>query len=234
MNRTRLAPAVVLLLLGAFLGSALAETHGDLVPSGPRDPNRRSPGSKRLEKLKAGPLDWKVPQVGKEVERRVLPSGTIAFLMEDHALPIVNVQLRVRTGSIYEPSNGVAQLTGILLRQGGTASRSPEEVDRDLEYRSISIFSSISEEQATVSLDCLTKDLDAGLDLLADIVMHPVFRQDRVDFQKGQLLEQIRRRNDNPGAISGRLFNRTLYGEHAYGKSLEWQPLVAISRDDLE
>jgi hypothetical protein len=73
------------------------------------------------------PLDFAIPKA----ERVVLENGTPVYLLQDRELPIVTVAALIRTGSVYDPAakSGLAQLTGSLLRGGGTAALTPGQLD---------------------------------------------------------------------------------------------------------
>src|SRR5262245_50569714 len=53
-----------------------------------------------------------------------LKNGMKVFLMEDHELPVININVRVKTGAYWEPQDkvGLARLTGLVMRTGGTTS----------------------------------------------------------------------------------------------------------------
>jgi zinc protease len=76
--------------------------------------------------------------------------------------------------------------------------------------------------------------LDRGLVILADILMHPVFPDDRIELAKIQARTAIARRNDDPFGIIYREFNRLIYGvDSPYAGQTEYDTINAITRDDL-
>lgn len=196
---------------------------------------KTSPAAKKMATFKYKDLVWQVPQVGKDVKRVELKNGMIVYLKEDHTLPLFNVQVLVNTGSIYEPVEkaGLAQLTGTVLRTGGTKSMKPDEINQKLENMAGTVETFISTEAGRASLYLLSKDLDEGLKILADVLRNPTFNKDKLDLAKDQLKEQIRRRNDTPGSIINREFYKTIYGDHPYGRSLEWDNIKGITQKDL-
>ena len=78
----------------------------DLVFCGPAVPSSRPIKSLKYSKLG----DIEVP----EVQQVTLANGMRLFLLEDHELPLVNVSVRIRAGSAYEPADkiGLASITG--------------------------------------------------------------------------------------------------------------------------
>jgi predicted Zn-dependent peptidase len=194
-----------------------------------------SEGSKLVEKLGFDEITWDVPKLGVDVIVDTLPNGMVLFMMEDHRLPMVNVRGLIRTGNMYDPigKEGLADLTARIMRVGGTESLGPDELNEELEYIAASIEVWINDEAGGARLNCLSKDIDKGLELLADVLMRPAFRQEKVDLEKEKIRESIRRRNDSPGSICSREFNHVIYGNHHYGSILEWETVENITRDDL-
>ncbi|MHC4296159.1 MAG: M16 family metallopeptidase [Planctomycetota bacterium] len=185
---------------------------------------------KSLEYPKLG--DVEVP----EVEQVTLANGMRLFLLEDHELPLVNISVRIRTGSIYEPAEkiGLASMTGEVMRTGGTASKTGDELDEELESIAASVETGIGLNSGSASMSVLKQDLDKGLSILADVLMNPAFRQDKIQLAKMQAHSNIARRNDSVGAIAGREFDKLIYGaESVYARHEEHATIGSISREDM-
>jgi len=211
LSQRRSAPflGLVLLLLWPSLGQALP-------PSG----------------LTFPALEFHPPQA----EEIRLDNGMRLYLMEDHELPLINLTARIRTGSIYEPLDkvGLAEIFGTVMRTGGTVHRTPEEINETLEYIAASVETRVSREYATATLSVLKEDLDTGLEIFADVLMHPAFREDKIRLKQQQMIEEIRRRNDNPTQIAMREFAALLYGRtHPYGRYEEVETVLNVTREDL-
>jgi zinc protease len=171
-----------------------------------------------------------------EVERVTLPNGMRLFLLEDHELPLVNLSLRIRTGSMYEPADkiGLASITGEVMRTGGTTTRTGDEIDEELESIAASVETGIGLSSGSASMSVLKQDLDTGLTILADVLMNPAFRQDKIELAKMRHRSMISRRNDNVGAIAGREYDKLIYGPASvYARQEEYATVDNISRDDL-
>lgn len=194
-----------------------------------------SEGSKLVDKLEFDEIDWNVPKLGEDVAVDTLPNGIVLFMMEDHRLPVFNIRGLVRTGSMYEPAElaGLASLTGSVMRTGGTETLDPDKLNEELEYIAAEVETWISDESGGIRMNCMSKDIDKGLELLADVLMNPAFRQDQIDLQKDKSKEDIRRRNDRPGSICSREFSHLIYGDHHYGSILEWATLKNVTREDM-
>jgi len=176
--------------------------------------------------------DVQVPQV----ERVTLPNGMRLFLLEDHELPLISISARIRTGSAYEPAEkiGLASITGEVMRTGGTTTKTGDQLDEQLEGIAASVETGIGLDSGSASMSVLKQDLNTGLAILADVLMNPAFRQDKIELAKMQQRSMISRRNDDVGSIAGREFSKLIYGpQSVYARQEEYATIDAISRDDL-
>ena len=189
--------------------------------------------NKPHEGLVYPPLNQPQPPVPDRVE---LDNGMIVYLLEDHELPIIDISVQIRTGSLYEPADkvGLAAITGAVMRTGGTTSRTGDELDEILENLAASVETGIGDDSGSASVSVLKEDLDTGLSILADLLMNPAFREDKIELEKVQHRSGISRRNDNPGTITRREFGRLIYGaDSPYARTTEYDTINSITRDDL-
>jgi len=195
----------------------------------PEAPPRKKPH----EELVYPPLSQPQPPVPQRVE---LDSGMIVYLLEDHELPIIDIILRIRTGAIYEPAGkvGLADITGTVMRTGGTASKTGDELDEILENLAASVEVGIGGDSGSASMSVLKEDLDTGLSILADVLMNPAFREDKIELAKIQHRGAIARRNDDASDITAREFGKLIYGaDSPYARTTEYDTINNITRDDL-
>ncbi|MEA2204863.1 MAG: zinc protease [Blastocatellia bacterium] len=217
-------------LLSAFLGlallalspvSLLAQTQDPTIPAHPRD-------------LKYTQLTYTPPK--REQYRHVLSNGVVAYLVEDHDLPLVNVSTLVRTGSYLDPvgKEGLAALTGSQMRAGGTTSKTAEEFDEAADFLAASISSSIGPLQGNAGVNLLAKDVDNGLGLYFDMLKNPRFQEERIKLAKSQLLQNMERRNDSTTGIEDREWNRLIYGANHFSTRQSTKPSIdSITREDM-
>jgi zinc protease len=171
-----------------------------------------------------------------EVQRVTLPNGMQLFLLEDHELPLIYVSAMIRTGSIYEPADkiGLAAITGTVMRTGGTTTRTGDQLDEQLEQIAASVETGIGRGAGSASMSVLKEDFDTGLSVLADVLMNPAFREDKIELAKINARTGIARRNDNPGGIASREFTKLIYGiDSVYARHAEYATIDSITRDDL-
>lgn len=178
------------------------------------------------------PVEFNPP----DPDRVVLENGMVVYLLEDHELPLITITATMRTGGWLDPADkiGLASLTGSVMRTGGGAGLSAEQVDEELEQVAASVSISIGRQSGSASLDVLSKDLTRGLHIFAGLMRQPAFDPARVDLAKLQAIEGIRRRQDNPGSIVGREFVKLLYGpDHPTARESSIESVKRITRDDL-
>jgi len=196
---------------------------------------QQSPGSKIIDGFKYPKLKWSVPEVGKEVQREVLDNGMILYMMEDHSLPLTAASALIRCGEAYVPIERMAipEITGDAMRSGGTATIDADSLNALLELIGGRLEVSIGFESGRASLDVLSKDIELGISLLADVLRNPAFPEDKIDLIKTQMKTDIKRRNDDPQRILSREYYHMLYGDHPDGRILEWEYVAGVSRQDL-
>jgi predicted Zn-dependent peptidase len=182
---------------------------------------------------KLEPVDFK-PPTG---DRLTLENGMVVYLMKDATLPVVHMSAFIRTGKINDPIEkiGLGELTAGLLKDGGTLKYKPEDIDKTLEFLAASVESSMGNEEARADMTALKKDLDAVLDIYADVLMNPAFSADKVKLKRDEALEMIRRRNDDPGREVVREAVRAFYGaNHPYGWRSEEATVNAVTVEDMK
>src|SRR5262249_20923530 len=184
--------------------------------------------------------DLKFPPLNKlvvpNVERATLPNGMTVYLLEDHELPVVSGFALVRTGNLFDPKDkiGLATMTGMVMRTGGTAKSTGDELDEKLENIAASVETSIGETNGRVGFSALKENTDEVLGVFHDVLIAPQFRQDKVELAKTQVSSSISRRNDDPHGIVEREFDETLYGrDNPYGWREEYEHINRIQREDL-
>lgn len=223
---------VASLLISMIFAIAISFAQENISPG---DTTRLSGAAKAIAKLKYPELKWKVPEIGKGVSRDTLKNGMIIYMMEDHELPMANASVIIRTGSIYDSQNdmAVAGLAGTVMRTGGTKSYSPDSLNELLEFIAGSVESNIGQESGSASMSVMSKDLDTGLKVLNEVLRYPVFDTAKISLEKSHIKEGIRRRNDRPGGIVSRELDHLIYGDHPYGRILEWADVKDINRQNL-
>jgi predicted Zn-dependent peptidase len=121
----------------------------------------------------------------------------------------------VRLGSVFEPASqiGLASITGRVLRTGGTTSMTGDQIDKELETMAAYVSTGIGLTSGYITVSVLKEDIDRALEILADILMNPAFKEDKIYLAKIREKTAISRRNDEVGQIAYREFQKLIYGK---------------------
>jgi zinc protease len=173
---------------------------------------------------------------GQFAQREVLPNGMVLLASERGAVPIVTVSMLIEAGAYLEPADkaGLASLTADLLTHG-TRSRTATEIKEAIEFVGGSLAAGANNGVTSVSLSVLKKDLDLGLDLLADILLRPTFAPEEIQRKTAEVLAAIQRKQEDPGEVAAEAFAAAVFGRHAYGRPVEGHAATvrAITREDI-
>ena len=113
------------------------------------------------------------------------------------------------------------------------AKRSATDIANQLQGIGANVGAGSGWDSTNVTLSTLTKNLDAALDIYADIVQNPAFPASEMESLKARQLVGLRQQKANSGAIANVAFNKVLYGDHPYGRDNTEDTITAISRDDV-
>lgn len=182
----------------------------------------------------------KIPELNEvkmpAYERVEMANGMIVYLAEDHELPLIELSATIDVGAIYEdPAKiGLAAMTGSVMRTGGTESRSGDELDELVEARGMAIETWIGQSEGGAYLSAMAEDAALGMEVLADILMHPAFPEDKIKLAKEEQKAGISRRNDQPMTIAQREAMKAVYGaDHPLARHPEYDTIAAVTRDDM-
>jgi zinc protease len=169
-------------------------------------------------------------------ERWKLANGLTVLFARDRELPIVRGKLFLRGGALWAPEQmpvGAVGAMGEQMRSGGAGDLSADALDRELEKLAASISSSFGAEFGGVGFGGLSSDFERVCGIFSDVVLRPRFEHERLSLFKGQALEGIRRRVDDPGTVTRIAFSQLLYGDSVYGRVSKEQDVRALRREHL-
>jgi zinc protease len=187
----------------------------------------------RKEQPAAGePRPFRLPAV----KPFTLPSGIKVYLVEQHQLPIVSMDLNFDGGSLTDPKgkDGLASLCMGMLTEG-TDKLDKIAYSEALADVASSINAYAGDDTHGVQLSSLTKHLDATFALFADTLRAPGMRQADFDRMKQRRIEAIRQARTSPTSIPNRVMGPVLYGaDHPLGSVATESALEAITLDDCK
>ena len=164
--------------------------------------------------LEFSPIEFQPPEASQH--RRELPAGAVAYLVEDHQFPLVDVSVTIRTGGYLVPDEDidVASFTGSQMRAGGTQSVSFTDFDEEAAFLATQIGCSVGRTSSSASVGCLKQNLDRSLEMFFDMLMHPGFDAQQLELSVARTLQGLERRNDSTRSIVNREYARLMRGDH--------------------
>jgi zinc protease len=165
-----------------------------------------------------------------------LENGLRVIVAERPSLPLLAVELIIRNGSEADPNNlaGTASLTGSLLTKG-TEKMSAPEIASAIESLGGTIFSSGVSDNSNAGVLVMSSKAEPALTILADVALHPAFKEEEIDRLKKQSLDGLRVALQQPGSVASYVMGRVVYGDGEYGHAAGGTPetLPAIQRADI-
>ncbi|MEM6305688.1 MAG: pitrilysin family protein [Pseudomonadota bacterium] len=164
------------------------------------------------------------------------PGGLTAWLVEDHSIPFVALELRFRGGgSLDAPGKrgSVNFMTGLL--EEGAGDLDARAFTTATEELATTFGFDVTHDEVSISARFLTENRDASIALLRDALQSPRFDADAIERVRAQLLSGIQSNLTNPDEIATRTFNRIAYGDHPYGSDYAGtlESVAALTREDL-
>ena len=173
-------------------------------------------------------------QVPKPV-RYVMPNGSVVFLLEDHDLPVVKGRALFKSSPLWVAAEkaGLDNVTGEVMRSGGSAAHSGDWLDDRLAAIGASI--STSDDWASGGFRCLTENTGEVLSLFGEILRAPDFPKDKIELSKVGLRQSIASRNDEMIPLLIRVSTEAVYGkDNPYARKPEYATVEAITREDCQ
>ncbi len=181
-----------------------------------------------------------VPNVDfPDVETSTLSNGIKVYFARRDAVPMTRVTLSFDAGAAADPADkiGLHNFTTALMEEGTTTLTSVQIAEQQ-ERLGASVGVGGGRDRTSVSLTAVNPNLDASLDLMADIVKNPAFKTDDIERIRVQQLTAIDREESNPRSVATNALPPLLFGDiHPYGRGLSGngtkQSVAAVTRDDL-
>ena len=165
-----------------------------------------------------------------------LSNGARIYFIENHDLPIVDINVDFRAGSVKDTKqkSGLASLTNhmMVLGSGGV---NEEDLANQFIDLGAQLNSSFDQDKSGFSVRTLTEKRSEAIDLLTLVLHKPNFDKDILEREKKRYIASISQSETMPGSIASKAFNKALYGEHPYGLSSsgEVETIRKISKKDL-
>jgi zinc protease len=167
---------------------------------------------------------------------KTLANGLKVIVAENHEQPVVTMRLMIKAGSILDPADkaGLANMVAGLLRKG-TTTRDANKISEEIDFIGGNLGAGSDLDATYGNCEVLTKHIEKGLDLLADILLNPAFAQPEIERLRKQTIAGLMQAKDDPNNVVDEQYKKYLFGDHPYGKSEggTLESVSGITRDDI-
>jgi zinc protease len=181
-------------------------------------------------------LVWAGPAAATNIERVTSPGGIEAWLVREPAVPIIALHFSFKGGADQDPAlkPGIGYMAAALL-DDGAGELDAEAFQRRLQEHAVEMRFAVTRDDMSGSVRLLRDRKDQGFELLRLALTEPRFDSAAVERVRAQMISALRRETTNPNDIASRLWWKTAFPDHPYGRptngTLESVPL--ITTEDL-
>src|SRR5690349_7574357 len=157
----------------------------------------------------------------REIETTTLKNGVRVITESMAHVRSVSVGIWIGTGSRRESpeQNGISHFIEHMLFKG-TTTRSAEDIARSVDSIGGNLDAFTSKEMVCFNTKVLDQHLPLAFDVLADLVLNPLFREEDMAKEKGVILEELKMDEDNPDYLVHEIFSSNFWKDHPLGKPI--------------
>ena len=157
----------------------------------------------------------------RNLRRTVLPNGLIVLTERMDHLRSVAMGVWIKSGSRGEAAetNGISHFVEHMVFKG-TRSRSAQLIAREMDSIGGNLDAFTGKETICFNVKSLADHVPIALDVLADLVLNPVFASNDIERERGVILEEIKIDEDNPDVLVHELFTQNFWKDHPLGKPI--------------
>jgi len=159
--------------------------------------------------------------IERNLRRTVLPNGLIVLTERMDHLRSVAMGVWIKSGSRGEAAetNGISHFVEHMVFKG-TRSRSAQHIAREMDSIGGNLDAFTGKETICFNVKSLADHVPIALDVLADLVLNPVFASPDIERERGVILEEIKIDEDNPDVLVHELFTQNFWKDHPLGKPI--------------
>src|SRR5690348_5801477 len=163
----------------------------------------------------------KTPAGPREIETTTLPNGVRVISETMPHVRSVSVGIWISNGSRSEnpDQNGLSHFIEHMVFKG-TSKRSAEDIARSVDSIGGNLDAFTSKEMVCFNTKVLDEHLPLSFDVLADLVLNPLFRDEDMTKEKSVILEELKMDEDNPEYLVHEIFSSNFWKDHPLGKPI--------------
>jgi len=157
----------------------------------------------------------------RDIRREVLPNGLIVLTEEMQHIRSVSIGIWLKCGSRHEQAehNGISHFLEHMVFKG-TETRTAEDIARQIDSIGGNLDAFTAKECICFNVKVLDEHLPIALDVLCDLVLHPVFDSRDIARERGVILEEIKMDEDSPDYLVHEIFTQNFWKDHPLGKPI--------------
>jgi len=157
----------------------------------------------------------------RDIRREVLPNGLTVLTEEMQHIRSVSIGIWVKAGSRDEQAehNGISHFLEHMVFKG-TQTRTAEDIARQIDSIGGNLDAFTAKECICFNVKVLDEHLPIALDVLSDLVLHPVFDAKDIARERGVILEEIKMDEDSPDYLVHEIFTQNFWKDHPLGKPI--------------
>ena len=148
-------------------------------------------------------LLWAVSVAGQSdlpIHKKTLPNGLDVIVVENHAVPLVTVELDVKNGAFTEPPefDGLSHLYEHMFFKANRTIPSQERYLERLDELGAQWNGTTSEERVNYFVTLGVDSLVPGMQFMADAIRYPLFKQEELERERPVVLGEFDRGEASP------------------------------------
>jgi predicted Zn-dependent peptidase len=154
------------------------------------------------------------------IESSSLPNGLPVHRIDLPGTRAVTLLVAFDAGARTErpEENGMAHFLEHLVFKGGQKYDHYRKVNETAEHMGAVLNAYTSHDLVAFHITCRAEVAGEALDLLSDFVGRPRLDADELDRERGVVIQEIARANDQPAVLAEHLIDRAAFGDHPLGR----------------
>lgn len=181
-------------------------------------------------------IAFALPASATDIQEVTSEGGITAWLVEEHSIPIVSIDILFRGGASIEPADkhGATYLMTGLLEEGAGQYDATGFLEATEALAARFSFDT-SRDLVSISATVLKENLNPSMELLRIALTEPSFDEIAFERVREQVNSIIRRAETNPRSMGGSRFRTLAFGDHPYARNLEGtlESVAALTPQDM-
>src|SRR6185437_384410 len=157
----------------------------------------------------------------QHIERTVLDNGLTIVSETMRHVRSVTMGIWMLNGSRRESAehNGITHFIEHMVFKG-TRNRTAEQIARSVDSIGGNLDAFTSKENVCFSAKVLDEHVPLAFEVLADLVLNPLFREEDIAREQGVILQEIKMDEDNPDYLVHEIFTQNFWKDHPLGRPI--------------